>query len=278
MGGFASEMAAYFDYLYPAIRMAGVVVWEHESGDKQLAAYVVPESQNALTATSVELRNYLQERLPAYMIHSLFITLDAMKLTSSGKVDRRSLPAPDRSRPDLQQGYVSPRSPIEETLAAVWFEVLGVERIGVHDSFFELGEHSILAANLFSQIAGRFGKRLPISTLFRIPTIAGIPAALEEDHLPRAGSSIMQIQHNVSNPPLFVAHGLGGDVFLARHLATHLGADQPVYAFHSASINLTSLQGASLEELAAQYVNDLLVYKPNGPYCLAGYSFGGYLA
>ncbi|MBN1567098.1 MAG: amino acid adenylation domain-containing protein, partial [Acidobacteria bacterium] len=263
---------------HPGIRAAVVIMWEFEPGDKQLVAYVVTETKDAPTVSPAELRLYLQGKLPAYMIPSVFITLDTMQLTSSGKIDRRALPAPDHSRPETQEGYVAPRSPIEETLAAIWSEVLGVERIGIHDNFFELGGHSLLATKLFSQIAVRLGKRLPVSALFRAPTIEGIAAALEKGQIPSAGSSIMQIQQAGTNPTLFIVHGLGGDVFLARQLANHLGADQPVCGFHSASKNLALMKRGSLEELAAHYIKDLLMYKPQGPYCLAGYSFGGYLA
>ena len=159
---------------HPDIGAVAVVVREDEPGDKHLVAYVVPKTKDAAGATSSELRHYLQEKLPAYMIPSVFVTLDAMQLTSSGKVDRRALPAPDRSRPELQDGYVSPRSPIEETLAAIWAEVLGVERIGVHDNFFELGGHSIRATRVISQVGRVFKIDLPLRRLFESPTIAGL--------------------------------------------------------------------------------------------------------
>ena len=108
------------------------------------------------------------------MIPSVFVTLDAMQLTSSGKVDRRALPAPDRMRPELKGGYVSPRSPLEETLAAIWTAVLGVERIGIHDNFFELGGHSLRAAQVISHLRNIFKIDLPLQRLFESPTVAGL--------------------------------------------------------------------------------------------------------
>ena len=159
---------------HPEIGEAAVVVREDTPGDKTLVAYLVPKTKNEAKATSSEIRRFLQQKLPEYMIPSVFVTLDAMKHTSSGKVDRKALPAPDRLRPELGKGYVAPRTAVEESLAAIWADVLGLERVGVHDSFFELGGHSLKATQVISQVRRIFQVDLPLRRLFESPTIAGL--------------------------------------------------------------------------------------------------------
>ncbi|HEX6291276.1 MAG TPA: amino acid adenylation domain-containing protein, partial [Herpetosiphonaceae bacterium] len=165
---------------HPAVREA-IVVAREESGHKRLVGYVVenqerepcPEGTPRL-GSSQELRQFLGQRLPDYMVPSAFVFLDALPLTPSGKVNRRALPAPDQLRPDLGDAYVAPRTPIEEMLAQIWAEVLHVERVGVHDSFFELGGHSLMATQVISRIREVCQVDLPLRALFEAPTVAGL--------------------------------------------------------------------------------------------------------
>ena len=126
---------------HPAVEEAVVIAREDVPGDKRLVAYVVASHEP--TPTFSELRSFLKEKLPDYMIPSALVFLDLLPLTPNGKVDRRALPAPDVVRPDLQEAFVAPRSQSEELVAGIWGNVLGLERIGVYDSFFELGGHSL---------------------------------------------------------------------------------------------------------------------------------------
>ena len=158
---------------HPALREVIVLARGDTPGDKRLVAYVVPEDD--LTPSVSELRGFLKERLPEYMVPSAFVTLEALPLTPVGKVDRRALPAPDQTRPDLEAAYVSPRTPAEETLADIWAQVLGVERVGVYDNFFELGGDSILSIQVIAR-ANQAGLRLSPRQLFQHPTVAGLAA------------------------------------------------------------------------------------------------------
>jgi acyl carrier protein len=124
------------------------------------------------------LRSFLNEQLPEYMVPSAFVVLDALPLTPNGKVDRRALPAPDRVRPELEGTFVAPRTPVEEVVASIWAEVLGLERIGVHDSFFELGGHSLLATQVMSRLHRVFRAELPLHRLFEAPTVAELAQAI----------------------------------------------------------------------------------------------------
>jgi amino acid adenylation domain-containing protein/non-ribosomal peptide synthase protein (TIGR01720 family) len=153
---------------------AVVAVREDDLGERRLVAYIVAADGQHLA--SADLRSYLQERLPAYMIPSAFVQLDALPLTPNGKVDRRALPAPERSLRDAQDSYVAPRTPTEELLTSIWSEVLRAERVGVNDNFFELGGDSILSVQIVAR-ANRAGLRLTPRLLFQHQTIAALAAA-----------------------------------------------------------------------------------------------------
>ncbi len=127
-----------------------------------------------------QLRSYLQKKLPDYMIPSAFVLLDALPLTPNGKVDRRALPAPERCRPDLETAYAAPRSDIEEMLAGLWAELLDLERVGIHDDFFELRGDSLTATRLISHLRSTFQVELPIATLFEVHTIAELTVVIEK--------------------------------------------------------------------------------------------------
>ena len=130
-------------------------------------------------ALAPQLRTYLRDKLPDYMMPSAFVVLDRLPLSSTGKVDRRSLPAPEQTRPELDDAYVPPNGPVEEGLAAVWIEVLGLDRVGIHDDFFELGGHSLLATQIISRVRAVFQMEIPLRALFESPTIGGLARHIE---------------------------------------------------------------------------------------------------
>ena len=160
------------------VKEAAVVAHEDQRGEKQLVAYVVPEPEQVPTTS--ELRDFLKDKLPDYMVPSAFVMLGALPLTPNGKLDRLALPAPDLARPELDTDYVAPRNAIEEQLVGIWVEVLGVTRVGVHDDFFELGGHSLRATQLVSRVREVFQVELPLLSLFEEPTIAGLAERIEE--------------------------------------------------------------------------------------------------
>ncbi len=163
---------------HPTVREGAVVVREIVPGEKRLVAYVVPARE--LAPPVGELRGFLKEKLPEYMVPSAFVVLDALPLTPNGKVDRRALPAPDyQSRPELGGTFVAPGTPVEETLAGIWAEVLGLERVGVHDDFFELGGHSLLATRVVSRLRDALRVELPLRCLFETPTVAELAERVE---------------------------------------------------------------------------------------------------
>ncbi|MBV9124651.1 MAG: amino acid adenylation domain-containing protein, partial [Planctomycetes bacterium] len=162
---------------HPAVREAVVLAREDVPGDRRLVAYVTARQEPALSLK--ELRGRLLEQLPGYMVPSAFVVLDALPLTPSGKVDRRALPAPERNRPALDREWLAPRTPVEEVLAGLWAEVLGLERVGAQDNFFELGGHSLLATQVVSRLRAAFQVELPLRFLFEAPTVAALAERIE---------------------------------------------------------------------------------------------------
>jgi len=160
---------------HAAVRDAVVVAREDAPGVKRLVAYLLPASDAPAPLPAGELREFLKQRLPDYMLPSAFVTLERFPLTPSGKVDRRALPAPDQDRPALESVYVGPRTEAEATLAGIWAQVLGVKQVGVRDNFFELGGDSILSIQVIAR-AARAGLRLTPRQFFQHPTIEGLAA------------------------------------------------------------------------------------------------------
>ncbi|HKU72441.1 MAG TPA: amino acid adenylation domain-containing protein [Pyrinomonadaceae bacterium] len=154
-----------------------VVVAHGEADDMRLVAYVVMQSGESLNES--ELRQHAGERLPQYMVPSVFKVIEKMPLTPNGKVNRRALPAVEASRAELAREYEGPRTETEETLVSIWQEVLKVERVSVHDNFFELGGHSLLAARMVSRVRESFSVELALRSVFESPTVAGLAAHVE---------------------------------------------------------------------------------------------------
>jgi amino acid adenylation domain-containing protein len=164
---------------HPAVREAVVLAVGMGAEDTRLVAYLVM-ADGASNLPVQEWRGFLKEKLPDYMIPALFVTLDALPLTPNGKVDRRALPAPEQTRPDLASAYVAPRTPTEEKLVEIAARILRVERVGVADNFFELGGHSLLATQLLSRLRDAFAVELPLRIIFEGPTIAELAEAIEK--------------------------------------------------------------------------------------------------
>jgi len=161
---------------HPSVQENIVLTWERAAGDRSLVAYIV--SQPGAASNVSDIRKFLLAKLPEYMVPSSFIFLESMPLTANGKVNRRALPVPDQSRPELEQDFVAPRTSLEEVIAGIWRDVLGLEQIGVHDNFFELRGHSLLATQVVARLSEIFEFEIPLRTIFQFPTIAALAAAL----------------------------------------------------------------------------------------------------
>jgi amino acid adenylation domain-containing protein len=163
---------------HPSVRELCVVVREDAPGEKRLVAYVACDPSE--TPTTSDLFNFLKAKLPEYMTPSAFVLLDELPLTPNGKVDRRALPAPAQTRPELAEQFVAPRTPAEEVVAGIFAAVLDLRAVGVRDNFFELGGHSLLATRVVARVKDSFRTDLPLRAVFQTPTVEGLVAALAE--------------------------------------------------------------------------------------------------
>ena len=180
--GFRIELGEIEEVLrqHPAVREAVVVAREDAPGDKRLVAYVVQNPQyqapdelkEGMPMLLSQLRSYLKQKLPDYMIPPSLVLLEALPLMPNGKVDRRALPAPDDTRPELEERFVAPRTPLEEVVAASWSQVLGIEQVGIHDDFFALGGHSLLTMQVTSRLRTALQVEVPLRTFFEASTVA----------------------------------------------------------------------------------------------------------
>jgi amino acid adenylation domain-containing protein len=173
---------------HPAVRETVVLVREDVPDDKRLVAYLVTDEKPAPTIS--ELRSFLQEKLPEYMLPSAFVMLDALPLTPVGKVDRRALPAPDQARPQLAKAFVPPRTKVEHLLATMWQDMLGIETVGIYDNFFELGGNSIKAAIFINKLQQELGELIYVVALFDAPSIADLAVYVQE-HYPAAVAKML---------------------------------------------------------------------------------------
>ncbi|HEX8556986.1 MAG TPA: amino acid adenylation domain-containing protein [Pyrinomonadaceae bacterium] len=181
---------------HPDVREAVVVAREDRPGDRRLVAYVVGARDDGPRAD--ELQSFLRERLPEHMLPASYVALDALPLTPSGKLDRRALPAPGQERPDTARGYAPPRDRLEALLAEMWQEVLGLERVGVEDNFFDLGGDSIKGAVFVNRLQDRLGEIVHVITIFNDPTIRRLAAYLQEQY---AGAVRRMTGEDAPHPP-----------------------------------------------------------------------------
>jgi len=179
--GYGVEIAEVERFLreHAAIKDAAVVAQPNEMTGTRLIAYFTSSIDQLSTAS--ELREFLIKKLPQYMIPSAFVRLDALPLTLNGKIDYKALLEPAKIRPELKVSYVAPRTVIEEELAKIWTEALSVDRVGLHDNFFDLGGHSLAAARVISHVIRTFRLDLPLKALFESPTVAQMAKVIEQN-------------------------------------------------------------------------------------------------
>jgi amino acid adenylation domain-containing protein len=257
---------------HPAVRQAVVMAREDQHGLKQLAAYVVCQEGPAPSPT--ELRSFLRAVIPDYMTPSFFVFLKAMPLTANNKVDLRALPAPTPSFSDSQV-HAGPRDRVEVQLTALWQQVLGVAKIGIHDNFFDLGGHSLSAAQLFFLLEQVYGRHLPLATLFQAPTIAELASVLSREQWTPPWQSLVAIQPSGTAIPIFMVPGVGGNVLVFAQLAKLLGSDQPSYGLQARGLDGKESPFTSVVEMARHYIAEIRTLRPQGPYALVGVCTGG---
>ncbi|MEJ2768461.1 amino acid adenylation domain-containing protein, partial [Mycetohabitans sp. B46] len=260
---------------HPRVRDAAVLA-RGEGVNQRLIAYVVAEEDETLTSV---LHAHLAANLPDYMVPAALVRLDAFPLTPNGKLDRRALPAPDENAL-VRQVYEAPQGQFETALAAIWTELLGVECVGRHDSFFALGGHSLLAMHLMSRVRDVLGVELAIRTLFEAPTLAGLAQRLVEQQGSQESSFgvLLALKPQGSRPPLFCIHPAMGLSWSYMGLLPHLDSDQPLYGLQARGFDGTGTLASTIEAMASDYLEQIRRIQPQGPYHLLGWSLGGMVA
>ena len=295
---------------HPLVRHAAVVARTEAGAAQSLIGYLVPESDGRVKIA--DLRQFLSQRLPGYMIPAAFVWLDALPLTPNGKLDTRRLPPPDLPEAASSAAPVPPRDEIERGIAGIWKQVLGRDATSVTDDFFSSGGHSLLALRMLGQIHGEFGVEIPARRLFETPTIEGLAAFVSARKPAAAPSqsvfgSIQRMLNPVANevaPPLapaaaesrslvaiqrgtpgeracfLVPGGWGGeDAFLVyAGLVRHMDPSLPLYGLRAREWSADELPDRPVGELAASFIAGIRNFQPEGPYLLAGECVGGLLA
>ncbi|WP_460415191.1 amino acid adenylation domain-containing protein [Pseudomonas sp. microsymbiont 2] len=255
----------------PGLDEVVVMAQRLEQGPLRLVAWYTRHDE-ALDGPA--LRAFLRERLPEYMLPAAYVALPTLPLTNNGKVDRKALPLP--AAQDMAVAvFEAPVGTLELALAQRWAQVLEVERIGRHDSFFELGGHSLLAIRLVSEL-DRAGLNTTLAELFQYPSVAALAERLGQREAPERDDGLVTVRASGSQPPLFLIHEFSGLDLYFPVLGRHIPGDFPIYGLPGVPLGQPQL--FTLECLATRLVRRIRSVQPQGPYRLAGWSFGGVLA
>lgn len=267
---------------HPCVGQCVVTAREEGAAEKQLVAYVVPPDRYGPAAGEDELRDFLRQRLPAYMIPAAFVTLEKLPLMPNGKLDRNALPAPGLGGASVTRGHMVPRTPVEEALAEIWRRVLGLTRLGMRDNFFDLGGHSLQAVRLLAEVNRSFDYQLSVPTFFQDPTIEGMAKAIAEEQRVKNEPQLISLKPGDSAETLFFLQGGVG----LRRLAQFLDPGPAVFAsqvpwpleLSEDAMGSQLADIASVESLAAPHAALICNHLRSGRCVLVGYSFGGLLA
>jgi len=262
------------------VKEAVVMAREDVPGDPRLVAYVVLKAGTTHTDQRTLTYNWQQALLavlPEYMVPDNFVLLEAIPITPNGKTDRKSLPRPDNLLVGTGE-YIAPRTDVEKLVAEVWQEVMGIPQISIFDNFFSIGGRSLAAVQIMARIEKLTGKRLPLATLFEYTTIEQLALRLNVDAKSITWDSLVPIKPSGTKMPLYIVHGAGLNVLLFNALAMNMDHDQPVFGLQARGLNGVDEPLDVMEDIAANYIAEIVAQNPEGPYALAGYSLGGTIA
>ena len=224
-----------------------------------------------------DLRRFVANKLPGYMVPAQFVLLDRIPLTPNGKVDRRALPKPEDIERGADEDLILPRDAIETRLTDIWSAVLRNRFVGINDNFFDLGGHSLLVAKLISEIDQEFGLQLSMASIFEAPTIARQAAVIKGNSTLSATAAIVPVQSRGSKPPFFCCGFDSGPIFLP--LARHMGTDQPLLCVGMTAVEASQLSTPyRMEDIAACVARRIRQVQTDGPYLVGGVCAGGLLA
>ena len=255
-----------------SINDVAVLVREDIPGDQRLVAYVIADDFDQTTMNTM-----LKKQLPEFMIPNTYLEMNTFPLSPNGKLDRKQLPKPEGAALS-KQTYVAPETEIQKQLVNVWETLFEHSPIGIQDNFFELGGHSLLAVKMLGQIKHHLKIEVPLSILMSAADITSLAQAIEafEQHLKTP--TLIPLNSQGQHPPLFCIHAVGGYAMSYQLLAQHLGHEQPVYALESLGLHQDNEPQTNVEVMATTYIDIIKQVQPDGPYQIAGHSFGGLVA
>lgn len=256
------------------VREAIVLVREDHPGAKRLVAYYTTREQGAEIGAE-QLRAHAAGKLPEHMVPAAYVRMESLPLTANGKVDRQALPRPEGDAYAVRE-YEAPQGLIETVVAQIWSELLGVEQVGRKDNFFELGGHSLLALQVIARIQRQLGREAAVKDLFAYPQLESLAALLE---LPRdqGAERALPIREHGTEPPLFFPHGADDQTGYAWTIAPHIDSAIPVYELPAQQPKVGS-RLRTIEGQAQRMVRMIRAVQPVGPYRIAAYCFGSFLA
>ncbi|MFI5218625.1 MAG: amino acid adenylation domain-containing protein [Bacteroidia bacterium] len=261
---------------HPKITEHIVMVKEDSRGDKKLVAWLVADSKHENLVS--EIRSFLKDKLPEFMIPSVFVLMDKMPMTPNGKIDRKALPDWEikvKSENESDSEILLQQSSTEESLVDIWKEILNISHVGIKDNFFELGGHSLIGVRMFIEIENRLGVKLNLQSLFKAPTIEELAKIIDKEESTIEWKPLVALQPNGTRTPLFCIHMHNGNIYRWKVLEKYLPHDQPVYAIQPRGLDEKQKPHRNIEEMAKYYIDIIREVQPHGPYNLAGLCFGG---
>ncbi|HMF72991.1 MAG TPA: non-ribosomal peptide synthetase, partial [Flavitalea sp.] len=273
------------------IKQAVVVAVEERADNKRLVAYVVRKPGDLPAKALLKTwREECSSQLPAFMVPD-FVILEKFQLTPNGKIDTKAFPKPQDIIYEAITVADLASTDEEKLLTQIWKDKLNIKEVGIHDDFFSVGGNSLIAIQLISAITKQTGISIPMTALFKAPTIYSLARLIEPADKQKSRvvqhdviakgpdyKSLVPIRTEGSKVPLYIIHGARSYVMKLKGLAKYMDKDQPVYGLQAIGLNGTDEVVCRLEEIAAVYIADILKQNPTGPYALAGYSFGGIIA
>ncbi len=249
-----------------------VVTAPEVDGLRHLAGYIVPKPRYDRDA----MLSFLRRKLPDYMVPGMWKELEALPLNPNGKIDRRALP--DITQVQSGQEFIAPRNKAEQEMALLWQQVLALREISMTSNFFDLGGQSLLAVQLLAEVEKKYHKKANINALFKYPTVEAFAKFIGKDREQEVYQSLVAIKPTGNKMPLYIIHGDGFNMSNFRNLTTFMDEQQPVYSLQPLGMDGNGETFDNMEAIAHHYINEMTRHNPVGPYALAGYSFGGYVA
>ncbi|MGD9898778.1 MAG: amino acid adenylation domain-containing protein, partial [Calditrichaceae bacterium] len=256
----------------PGVTDSAVIVREDSPGDKRITAYIITKDNPEFSTQQI--RNRLKNDLPEFMIPGALIRLEKFPLLPNGKVNRKALPSPELEEIRIDEDHIAPRSSIELKLVRIWQEILNIPVVGITDNFFDLGGHSLLAIRVIDKIQQEFDREIPLVSLFSDPTIENLAKILSKEVKPDKFDPLVELKKGTDDTPVFFVHPTGGSAHWYIQLAEMLKTHRPVYGIQARGFDGKLELHTTIESMASYYVDAIRQRQSEGPYFLAGWSFG----